>query len=100
VRIELLPRAERDRFKIADYYLIHAGRRVAEQFFDGCLECFHQIRQVPFSGQMTAMGIRKLRGTRSMQVPRFERVRVYYEVQDNRILVVRILDSARDLRNI
>ena len=98
MKVELFPRAEADVIRQFRYYLVDQDSPMtAFRFREAVLESLDQLKPYPRIGSPCRGSIR---GLRSWPVKGFEMIRIYYLEVPDRLRVLRILHSKRDIRKI
>ncbi|MEZ2219869.1 type II toxin-antitoxin system RelE/ParE family toxin [Rhizobium sp. RCC_161_2] len=100
MKLIVKPAARSDIIEQLRYYTDAGGGDVGERFLAGTQDALSSIAQAPLAGSPRRFDNPALDGLRSRAIPGFETIRVYYLVQDEMIVVVRVLHGRRDLQNI
>lgn len=85
--------AEADLMEIDEFSVAHFGEHAGETYMRGFTEAFSQIAQHPQSGRASesyGAGVRCLI---------HKRHRIFYRIENDGVLVLRILHQARDARS-
>ena len=93
----LRPAARKDQLDMAEYYDAEAGEAVGNRFIRECDAGVERLSRFPESGTIVRYKHPKLEGCRSILVPGFEKILIFYRPLPERIEIVRILHGARDI---
>lgn len=93
----ILARADQDLWEQVLYYERAGAPEVGQLFLLGFDQALELIQNLPNVGKMTEGQQTPLAGTRSLPIPGFKHVRVYYYADPDQIVVVRVFHAARDL---
>ncbi|HEU5452903.1 MAG TPA: type II toxin-antitoxin system RelE/ParE family toxin [Terriglobales bacterium] len=83
-----------------DWYTEKAGRIMAERWEASIAATLLKIARRPASGSPCKFKAEELRGTRRVPVSRFPRHLVFYQAQEDEILILRVVHGARDLESL
>lgn len=99
--VSVLPEADRDIEKIAEFYLANGGLDLALRFYAATEATFDRLADYPESAPRIHSEHGDLDGWRSAPVnPPFSRIQLYYLVSEHTIDVIRVMYGARDLEAI
>ena len=98
MRVTTAPAAERDLEDIVDHYPAEAGVEVATHFPTRWHRCTSHISQFPTTGSLRLSSEAGIDGLRIWQIRGFQYAVLYREAAD-RITVLRVLHTSRDLKS-
>jgi len=84
----------------ADWYEEKSDRKLAERWSKAVTSAVLRILRNPRSGTPCRFGPTELRGIRRTPISGFPKHLVFYSVEDNDVLILRVLHGARDLESL
>lgn len=97
ITVALTPLAEADLTEITRYIAQHHPG-AARQFYEVCLEVCQSLAQFPLSGPLVESDPAGL--LRRIVVSRFRNYCIFYRSYPDKVVIVRVLNVARDVRRI
>lgn len=95
-RVAVLPRARLDLLEQADY-LARDGGPAGERLYEAADATFMLLSRMPEMGVLRDFGNPILAGLRMVPVCDFDKHLVFYRIADDRVEILRVLHSSRDL---
>lgn len=99
-RVRLSEAAVADILDQADWYEIRSDSKLAERWEKAVTSALLRILRNPGSGTLCGFRSAELLGLRRVSISGFPKHLVFYMVQGNEVLIVRVLHGARDLENL
>jgi toxin ParE1/3/4 len=96
MRIEKQAKARRDLVLCVTHLEIHARHSVAEDFADSLEESFAYLAEYPEAAPILPTTRARIAGLRHWPVKNFPKYRIFYMVQRDKIVIIRIGHSAQD----
>ncbi len=93
-------RATQDLRQHANYILAMGNRNAAERFLSSAELTFSQLTMTPYLGKVVSLALSDLGEIRRWRIKNFKDYLIFYQVLDDRIEVLRVLQGARDLEDI
>ena len=84
----------------ADWYEEKSDSKLAEQWSKAVTSAVLRIMRNPRSGAPCRFGPTELHGVRRMSISGFPKHLVFYSVEDNDVLILRVLHGAQDLESL
>jgi toxin ParE1/3/4 len=85
-----------DTIEIA-FYLSEDNEAAAERFSHAVVAAYERLAEMPTLGSLRDYGVPTLINVRAWPVPGFPNYLIFYEVQDEKIVILHVLHGARDL---
>ncbi|HJX27952.1 MAG TPA: type II toxin-antitoxin system RelE/ParE family toxin [Thermoanaerobaculia bacterium] len=99
LQLVVRPAARRDLAEQSEY-IARDSPSAALRFLDAAKAAFGQLRELPATGKRRQFSHPALSGIRSWPIPGFDRHLIFYRPTDQRIDILRVIHSARDLTRI
>ena len=96
-RLVIRPAARADILERFTYLVDRGAAAAAGRFLEAVEVAAERIREMPGIGSPKELENPLLKGLRSVQVPGFEAVRLYYLETDDAIRIVRVLHGMQDV---
>ncbi len=93
-------RATKDIRQQANYILTQRNRNTAEKFLSSAELTFSQLVKTPHIGKVVSFGLFDIGEIRQWYIKNFRDYLIFYQVVDERIEILRVLNGRRDLRDI
>jgi toxin ParE1/3/4 len=93
----ILPAAQADLSNQADYYVREADVDTALRFLDAVERTFELLKSQPHMGAFTKLSHPVLEKSRFVAIKGFNRILVFYRVQEDRLDVIRVIHGYRDI---
>jgi len=84
----------------ADWYESQSGKKQARRWEDAVTATVLRIAGAPRAGALCHFKAESLQGTRRVPVAKFPRHLVFYQIERQGILVLRVVHGARDLESL
>jgi toxin ParE1/3/4 len=84
----------------ADWYQQRSGPALAKRWESAVTSALVRIVDNPQSGARSSFHADELRGIRRMSVVRFPKHLIFYRVEGDEILILRVIHGARDLESL
>jgi toxin ParE1/3/4 len=94
------PEADRDLDSLADYYAVRENIDLALRFLRSAQETFNFLVEHPQTGWRCRWVNRVLAGTRVFPIQGFKKLLVFYRIDGDRLLIIRVLHGSRDIEKI
>ena len=95
VPVVVTPAARQDIFDLADY-LAEQSLEVAEYFLDQVEKTFERLSQMPEIGSLCRLTRSDVENVRVWPVGNFSKHLIFYRLEKERILVIRIMHGSQD----
>ena len=99
-RIILSDLAVADILEQADWYEAQADQKLAKHWEKAVTSALLRISHRPDAGALCRFRADELHGTRRVPVPEFPKHLIFYRLQENEILILRVVHGARDLESL
>ena len=84
----------------ADWYELQSGAKLATRWDKAVTSTVTRIATAPRSGALCRFKAEALQGTRRVPIAGFPKHLIFYQVESNGILVLRVVHGARDLESL
>jgi toxin ParE1/3/4 len=95
--VVILRAAQNDLLDQAEYFDSQGGETLGDRFLARCETGFERIAAFPESGTRVRLRHPKLEGCRFILAPEFDRILIFYRLDEGKIQIVRVLHGARDI---
>jgi toxin ParE1/3/4 len=92
--------AEIDIIEQADWYEEKSDSKLAKRWSEAVTSAVMRVLRNPSSGAPCRFSRTELRGIRRVPISGFPKHLVFYSVEDNDVLILRVLHGARDLESL
>lgn len=99
-RLIVKNRATQDLRQQANYILVNGNARAAERFLELAEATFAQLATIPGMGKVVRLVSSRMGEIRQWRIKDFPDYLIFYRIQEDRVEVLRVLHSARDLEDI
>jgi len=99
-RISLSDAAANDILEQADWYEEQVNTRLGRRWESAVSQTLLRIVQNPRSGSQCSFKAVELRGVRRVPIAGFSRHLIFYRVEKDALLVLRVIHGARDLESL
>lgn len=99
LRIFISPKATRDLDNISDY-LAQNNPNVALRFFDATRQTIAKLAQTPYLGSLYFSNNSQLEGLRKWKVKGFDKYLIFYLIENEQLIIIRILHVSRNIQKI
>ena len=93
-------RATQDIRQQANYILVNGNARTAERFLELAEATFAQLATIPGMGKIVQLVSSGMGEIRQWRIKDFQDYLIFYQIQDDRVEILRVLHGARDLEDI
>lgn len=93
-------RATQDIRQQANYILVNGNARTAERFLQLAEATFVQLATIPGMGKIVRLVSSRMGEIRQWRIKDFQDYLIFYQIQDDRVEILRVLHGARDLEDI
>lgn len=93
-------RATQDIRQQANYILANGNREAAERFLEFAEYAFAQLATTPNMGRILPLLLSNTGIIRQWRIKNFKDYLIFYQVQEERVEILRVLHGARDLEEI
>jgi toxin ParE1/3/4 len=93
-------RATQDLRQQANYILVNGNVPAAEQFLELAEATFAQLATIPGMGKIVRLVSSRMGEIRQWRIKDFQDYLIFYQIQDDRVEILRVLHGARDLEDI
>ncbi|MCW6048816.1 type II toxin-antitoxin system RelE/ParE family toxin [Lyngbya sp. CCAP 1446/10] len=93
-------RATQDIRQQANYILVNGNARTAERFLQLAEATFAQLATIPGMGKIVRLVYSRMGEIRQWRIKDFQDYLIFYQIQDDRVEILRVLHGARDLEDI
>ena len=93
-------RATQDIRQQANYILVNGNARTAERFLELAEATFVQLATIPGMGKIVRLVSSRMGEIRQWRIKDFQDYLIFYQIQDDRVEILRVLHGDRDLEDI
>ena len=98
--IVLTDAAESDILEQADWYESQAGPQLAKGWELAVVSALIRLQTNPYSGALCTFQQSENRGMRRLRIVGFPKHLIFYQVEAEKLLIIRVLHGARDLESL
>ncbi len=96
-RCVLTPEAQHDLESLHEYYCLHAPGEISDRLLDDFFDAVALLKERPFVGRPAQLEHERLRNARFVLLTSLPNLLVFYEVSEERVKVLALIDGRRDL---
>ena len=93
-------RATQDLRQQANYILVNGNAPAAERFLELAEATFAQLATIPGMGKIVGLVSSRMGQIRQWRIKEFQDYLIFYQIQDDRVEILRVLHGSRDLEDI
>ena len=93
-------RATQDIRQQANYILVNGNARTAQRFLELAEATFAQLATIPGMGKIVRLVSSGMGEIRQWRIKDFQDYLIFYQIQDDRVEILRVLHGVRDLEDI
>lgn len=100
LRVVLTDAAESDILEQFDWYEAQVSKQLGQKWGDAIAATLIWLQRHPHSGAVCIFGTKELFGMRRVAVQEFPRHLMFYQIEGEELLIIRVLHGARDLESL
>lgn len=100
LRLRLSEAAAGDILEQSDWYAQQADVRLSQRWEKAVSSTLLRLLRYPRSGASCSFSSRELRRVRRMPVPGFAKHLIFYTIENDKLLILRVVHGARDLESL